>query len=84
VLLAPVGRTEIPEAERLDTRRLAAAVGPGAEAMTSLDSIVHRVREGAKAGDTIAILSNGAFGGMHARILEALASREPPVVKGAP
>jgi UDP-N-acetylmuramate: L-alanyl-gamma-D-glutamyl-meso-diaminopimelate ligase len=75
VLLAPLGRTNVPEGERLDTVRLAAALGARAEAVTSVDAIVERVRAGARTGDTVAILSNGAFGGLHGRVLDALAGR---------
>ncbi|HKP58444.1 MAG TPA: Mur ligase family protein [Polyangiales bacterium] len=77
-LLAPVGRQEIPEAERLDTQALAAAIGDGrhrAEAHPSIDAIVARVGEIAEPGDTIVAMSNGAFGGIHDRLLCVLAGR---------
>ncbi len=75
VLFAPLGRTNVPEEERLDTRGLARALGDKAEAMDSIDDIVDRVRAGVEAGDVVALLSNGAMGGLHARILGALAER---------
>jgi UDP-N-acetylmuramate: L-alanyl-gamma-D-glutamyl-meso-diaminopimelate ligase len=75
VLLAPLGRSTVPESERLDTRQLAAALGSKAEAVSSVDAILGRVVAEAAAGDTLAILSNGAFEGLHARVLEALAGR---------
>jgi len=34
--------------------------------------VAARLAQGAKGGDTIAILSNGAFGGIHQRLLDAL------------
>ena len=40
-----------------------------------VDAIVARVVEGAKPGDTVALLSNGAFGGIHERLLAALGRR---------
>jgi UDP-N-acetylmuramate: L-alanyl-gamma-D-glutamyl-meso-diaminopimelate ligase len=75
VIFAPLGRTTIPEAERLDLARLARALGDKAEASPSVDAIVERLTREARAGDTIALLSNGAFGGIHARLLQALGAR---------
>jgi UDP-N-acetylmuramate: L-alanyl-gamma-D-glutamyl-meso-diaminopimelate ligase len=73
VILAPLGRTTIPEPERLDLTRLARALGDKAEAAPSIEAILDRLTREAKAGDTIALLSNGAFGGIHERLLAALA-----------
>jgi UDP-N-acetylmuramate: L-alanyl-gamma-D-glutamyl-meso-diaminopimelate ligase len=76
VLFAPLGRTNIPEAERLDLARLASAIGPTkAEAAPSVDAILERIVAEARPGDTVALLSNGAFGGIHAKLLAALAAR---------
>ena len=75
VLFAPLGRTNIPEAERLDIERVARDIGDRAHAMPNVDAIVARLAKEAKTGDTIAVLSNGAFGGIHARLLEALEAR---------
>jgi UDP-N-acetylmuramate: L-alanyl-gamma-D-glutamyl-meso-diaminopimelate ligase len=77
VLLAPLGRTNVPEPERLDIQRLAVEIGGRAQAVASVEAMVDLVREGAEPGDTVAILSNGAFGGLHGRVLAALASRGP-------
>jgi UDP-N-acetylmuramate: L-alanyl-gamma-D-glutamyl-meso-diaminopimelate ligase len=75
VLLAPLGRTNIPEAERLDLAKLAAELGEKARVMESLDGIVEVVAAEAKRGDTVALFSNGAFGGVHGKLLKALAAR---------
>ncbi len=75
VLLAPLGRTNVPESERLDIERLARELGPKAQAMKSVDEIVEHLAAGARPGDTIAVLSNGAFGGIHEKLLAALAGR---------
>jgi UDP-N-acetylmuramate: L-alanyl-gamma-D-glutamyl-meso-diaminopimelate ligase len=75
VILAPLGRTNIPEAERLDLARLARELGPKAEAASSHDVIIDRLSTRAAVGDTIAVLSNGAFGGLHTRLLRALEAR---------
>ena len=78
VLFAPLGRTNIPEGERLDLARLVRELGPEkAAAAPSVDAILARLADGARAGDTVAVLSNGAFGGLHPRLLAALAARSP-------
>jgi len=78
VLLAPLGRQNVPEGERLDLDRLARDLGPKASTMTSLDDVVTRLVGAARPGDTIALFSNGAFGGIHAKIVSALEVRPPP------
>lgn len=75
VLFAPLGRTNIPEAERLDVTQIASAIGDGAWAAPSVDGIVERIATEARPGDVVALLSNGAFGGIHARLLEELGKR---------
>jgi UDP-N-acetylmuramate: L-alanyl-gamma-D-glutamyl-meso-diaminopimelate ligase len=73
VLLAPLGRTNVPEGERLDVQRLAGELGSKANAMASVDAIVAHISAHARPGDCVAILSNGAFGGIHRKLLDALA-----------
>ena len=75
VLLAPLGRSNVPEGERLDLARLAVALGSKARTMASVDAIVAAVVAEAKPGDTVALFSNGAFGGIHGRLLSELAGR---------
>lgn len=80
VIFAPVGRPDIPEAERLDTGRLSReliAQGIAAETAGSVDAIVKTIEEQAAPGDTIALLSNGAFGGIYEKLREALSMRKP-------
>ncbi|HEX3772213.1 MAG TPA: Mur ligase family protein, partial [Polyangiaceae bacterium] len=72
VLLAPLGRAGLAESERLDLARLARDLGPKAEAMPSVAAIVARVVAGAAPGDTVALFSNGAFGGIHRTLIEEL------------
>jgi UDP-N-acetylmuramate: L-alanyl-gamma-D-glutamyl-meso-diaminopimelate ligase len=75
VLLAPLGRQGIDAAERLDVDRLAfdlGARGKTARAYESVEAIVARIAEAAEAGDTVALLSNGAFGNIHGKVLDAL------------
>ena len=76
VLLAPVGRQEIAEAERLDVGTVAAAIrarGRSAETPAGVDAIVERLALDAVAGDTVVVMSNGAFGDIHAKLLARLA-----------
>jgi UDP-N-acetylmuramate: L-alanyl-gamma-D-glutamyl-meso-diaminopimelate ligase len=77
VILAPLGRSTIDPKERLDLGKLAGALtqrGKNALAASSIDEIIQNLVAQAQPGDTIALLSNGAFGGIHKRLLEALSS----------
>jgi UDP-N-acetylmuramate: L-alanyl-gamma-D-glutamyl-meso-diaminopimelate ligase len=74
-LLAPVGRTEIPSAEKLDVASIAEQIrsaGRRAETLASPDAIVERVVTLASPGDTIVAMSNGAFGQIHDKLLARL------------
>ena len=75
VLLSPLGRSDIPSDERLDLDALTSALrkqGTDATSATSVDDIVATLAREAKAGDTIALLSNGAFGGIYEKLRSAL------------
>jgi UDP-N-acetylmuramate: L-alanyl-gamma-D-glutamyl-meso-diaminopimelate ligase len=75
VILAPLGRSDIPESERLDLDRIVRALGDQgvkAEAASSVAAIVDTLAGRARAGDTVALLSNGAFGGIYDALREAL------------
>jgi len=77
-LLAPVGRKEIADAERLDVAALAAeltARGQRAHAPRDHDAIVALLLDEAHPGDTIVTMSNGDFGGMVERLVAALTLR---------
>jgi UDP-N-acetylmuramate: L-alanyl-gamma-D-glutamyl-meso-diaminopimelate ligase len=76
VVLAPLGRTNVPEGERLDLARLAEELGSKASVAPTVDAIVLHVAGEARPDDTIAVLSNGTFGGLHARLLDALAAAD--------
>jgi UDP-N-acetylmuramate: L-alanyl-gamma-D-glutamyl-meso-diaminopimelate ligase len=79
VLFPPLGRTNIADHERLDLIELVnelRAGGKTAESFADVDGIVTHLAEHARAGDVIALLSNGAFGGIHRKLLAAL-GREP-------
>jgi UDP-N-acetylmuramate: L-alanyl-gamma-D-glutamyl-meso-diaminopimelate ligase len=75
VHFAPLGRTNLPPEERLDTGAIVQSLqarGRRAESHESLDTIVSALAERAGPGDVVALLSNGAFGGIHQRVLRAL------------
>jgi UDP-N-acetylmuramate: L-alanyl-gamma-D-glutamyl-meso-diaminopimelate ligase len=76
VFFAPLGRTNLPPAEALDLDAITRAItqaGRHAERFNALDEIPPRLAEVAQAGDVIALLSNGAFGGLQSIVLERLA-----------
>ena len=74
-ILAPVGRSEVPSDEKLDTTRIANELvnrGKTARACTSVDEAVTAAVEVAEAGDTIIVMSNGRFEDAPDRILLGL------------
>jgi len=76
-ILAPIFRSTLPEAERLSVAELVRALrrrGQSAEAAASIDAIVTRLVNEHRPGDLVVLMSNGGFGGIHGRLLEALAS----------
>jgi len=77
-LLAPVGRSEIPEAERLDVAQLTAEIGARgklAYGLSGAQAIADHVAGVARDGDTIVAMSNGAFDNIHERIIGAIGAR---------
>ncbi|MBW2191126.1 MAG: UDP-N-acetylmuramate:L-alanyl-gamma-D-glutamyl-meso-diaminopimelate ligase [Deltaproteobacteria bacterium] len=74
-ILAPVGRTEIPSEEMLDTEAIAEAIrraGGQARACRSVEEVVEATAAEAGPGDTIVVMSNGRFEDAPDRILLAL------------
>jgi UDP-N-acetylmuramate: L-alanyl-gamma-D-glutamyl-meso-diaminopimelate ligase len=74
-LLAPVGRKEIAEAERLDVAKVAATLrarGFAAEAPVDHEAILQRVLDEAQPGDTLVLMSNGDFSGLLPRVIASL------------
>ncbi|MBK1884198.1 UDP-N-acetylmuramate:L-alanyl-gamma-D-glutamyl-meso-diaminopimelate ligase [Luteolibacter pohnpeiensis] len=66
---------KIPENDRLDPVKLAADVerlGGHCAYLPDVETIVGHVAITAQAGDVIAVLSNGGFGGIHEKLLSAL------------
>jgi UDP-N-acetylmuramate: L-alanyl-gamma-D-glutamyl-meso-diaminopimelate ligase len=67
---------KVPAERRLSEGELVAALertGTPARHLPSVDEIVAHLAVEARPGDRIAVLSNGGFGGLHARLLAALA-----------
>ena len=80
VIIAPLGRSNVPESERLDVVRLARSIadhGKRADALASIDAIVAEIAAEATDGDTVAFLSNGTFGNIHRKLLDALGLPRP-------
>ena len=59
-----------------------APLGPRAQAYPALDTLVAAVAKAARPGDDILVMSNGAFGGIHERLLLALADARHPDAQG--
>ena len=82
VILAPVADPhKVPENDRLDVNRLLddiRVMGREAWMEPDVDAIVARAVSAVQPGDTITVFSNGGFGGIHGKLLEAV---EKVVVK---
>lgn len=79
VVFAPLGRSDIPVEARLDLEAIARVVterGVPASVASSVDDIVATIVSGAQPGDTVALLSNGAFGGIYEKLKVDLEARE--------
>ena len=76
VVIAGVFRSTLPEAERLSGEKLVSdLVGRGQRAryIPTVDEIVATVAAEARDGDVVVLISNGGFGGIHGKLLQALA-----------
>ena len=76
VVLATVFRSSLPEAERLSESQLVSDLrqaGVAARHLPDVETIVREVAAEARAGDLIVVMSNGGFGGIHGKLLQALA-----------
>jgi UDP-N-acetylmuramate: L-alanyl-gamma-D-glutamyl-meso-diaminopimelate ligase len=74
-ILAPVGRSEIDESERLDTAAIAKAIeanGGEAIACPTVDAAIAKALDLTTPGDTIVVMSNGRFADAPDRILLGL------------
>jgi UDP-N-acetylmuramate: L-alanyl-gamma-D-glutamyl-meso-diaminopimelate ligase len=77
-ILQPAPTDRVPESERLDVGRLAreiGAAGTPARGCATVDEMVAAVAASAQPGDVVVAMSNGAFGGIWGKLLEALGRR---------
>jgi UDP-N-acetylmuramate: L-alanyl-gamma-D-glutamyl-meso-diaminopimelate ligase len=75
VLIAPVYRSSVPAAERLSVAELVGGLtrrGQSARQAGSIEEIVAVIARERLPGDLVVIMSNGGFGGIHRKLLEAL------------
>jgi UDP-N-acetylmuramate: L-alanyl-gamma-D-glutamyl-meso-diaminopimelate ligase len=75
VVVASVFRSTLPPEERLSEALLVddlLARGTAARHVPEIDAIVQTVAAEARSGDLVVIMSNGGFGGIHRKLLEAL------------
>ena len=59
-----------------DAAEVLAPMGPKARVARTIDELVLQVAQAARPGDHILCMSNGSFGGIHARLLQALATEQ--------
>tara|TARA_B100001105_G_C22256100_1_gene384704 strand:+ start:86 stop:367 length:282 start_codon:yes stop_codon:yes gene_type:complete len=75
VVLAPVYRKTVAEAIRLSPERVVAMLttkGVRARYLPRIEDIVKVVVEESREGDQVVIMSNGAFDGIHNKLLTSL------------
>lgn len=80
-VIAQVGRSELPESERLDVVRLTAALQAkniSARQLPDVDAIVAYLAAESRSEDTLLFMSNGGFGGIYEKIETALQRRSAP------
>ena len=76
VVVASVFRSSLPPEERLSEAKLVddlTAANVRARHLPDVDAIVGAVSKEAQSGDLIVVMSNGGFGGIHRKLLAALA-----------
>ena len=75
VVIAGVVRSSLPESERLSAERLVDDLcrqGQRARHIPIVQDIVRTIVSEHRAGDIVVLMSNGSFGGIHQKILQAL------------
>jgi UDP-N-acetylmuramate: L-alanyl-gamma-D-glutamyl-meso-diaminopimelate ligase len=78
VILAAVFRSTLPEAERLDAGQLVddlRARGQQARHIPEIPAIIDTIVREHQVGDVVVLMSNGGFGGIHTKLLSALAAQ---------
>jgi UDP-N-acetylmuramate: L-alanyl-gamma-D-glutamyl-meso-diaminopimelate ligase len=75
VIIAPIFRSKLPESERLSVPQLVRDLngcGHHAREAESIDDIVAGIAKERRSGDLVVLMSNGGFGGIHQKLLQAL------------
>jgi UDP-N-acetylmuramate: L-alanyl-gamma-D-glutamyl-meso-diaminopimelate ligase len=75
IISQPTAIAKVPEAERVDAKRMVEEIGRAgtpARWMESPDAIVVALAKELRQGDVVLAMSNGAFGGLHDKLLKAL------------
>ncbi len=75
VYVAPLGRANLHESERLDIERVVSDVrrlGPEAHGASSLDALYERLKDQVRGPAVVLFMSNGDFGGLPKRFCETL------------
>ena len=77
VVVAGVFRSSLPEGERLSADQLVDDLRRGghhARHIPDVDAIVSTIVEERRDGDVVVLMSNGGFGGIHRKLLQALSA----------
>jgi UDP-N-acetylmuramate: L-alanyl-gamma-D-glutamyl-meso-diaminopimelate ligase len=77
VVVAAVFRSSLPEAERLDAAQLVSDLrgrGQRARHLPDNDEIIRTIVHEHGDGDVVVLMSNGGFGGIHRKLLDALSA----------
>jgi UDP-N-acetylmuramate: L-alanyl-gamma-D-glutamyl-meso-diaminopimelate ligase len=78
IVIAAVFRSNLPDPERLSAEDLVTdlrAAGKRARYVPAVDDIVATIAKEHRMGDLVVIMSNGGFGGIHQKLVDALAAR---------
>ena len=77
VLVAAVFRSTLPEHERLSAEQLVTDLQSGGQTaryIPDVDDIIRTIVGEHREGDVVVLMSNGGFGGIHRKLLQALAA----------
>ena len=75
VVIAAVFRSSLPESERLSAEQLVddvRAAGRQARHIPEIDAIIQTIVAERQPGDVVVLMSNGGFGGIHQKLVQAL------------
>ncbi|MCK5091118.1 MAG: UDP-N-acetylmuramate:L-alanyl-gamma-D-glutamyl-meso-diaminopimelate ligase, partial [Gammaproteobacteria bacterium] len=66
-----------PEDIDWDLKKVTQAMNGKARVFSAIDKMVDTVKQEVKEGDHILVMSNGAFGGIHEKLIKVLEERQP-------